>query len=118
MPMSFVKKTLCRSFCVGILFLLPSLLSAQTTPAATDPGPRPTGNQVKNHSGVKFSNTVVDSAQPTDGTNAGAGNVLASTLVGTGSSQVNFGAFWGQALTVFGTSATVNGATGTILGLG
>ncbi|HEY6349517.1 MAG TPA: di-heme oxidoredictase family protein [Candidatus Angelobacter sp.] len=115
-----------------VLLLCAGVLQAQNgggcnsnsgcTPTAVDPGPRPTGNQVKNHNGVKFTNVVADSAQPTDGVNAGAGNVLANTLVGTGANQVNFGAFWGQALSVFGTTATVNGAasgtSGTILGLG
>jgi CxxC motif-containing protein (DUF1111 family) len=91
-------------------------------PCSVDPGPRPTGNQVKNHVGAKFGNTVGATAQPSDGVNGGAGNVLANSIVGTGSNAVNFGAFWGQSLTVFGTTATVNGAAngtvGTILGLG
>jgi CxxC motif-containing protein (DUF1111 family) len=89
---------------------------------AVDPGPRATGNQVKNHPGPKFNNTVGASAQPTDGVNGGAGNLLANSIVGTGNNAVNFGPFWSDALAVFGTPATVNGAangsSGTILGLG
>jgi CxxC motif-containing protein (DUF1111 family) len=91
-------------------------------PIVLDPGVRPTGNQVKNRTSVKFNTVVPASAQPSDGVNGGAGNVLAGAIVGTGSNAVNFGAFWGQALTVFGITATVNGApngtSGTILGLG
>jgi CxxC motif-containing protein (DUF1111 family) len=120
------SKTLLLLTFSAALLLNAGTLQAQNgcanSPCAVDPGPRPTGNQLKNHNGVKFNNSVPASAQPGDGVNAGAGNALANTLVGTGGNQVNFGAFWGQSLTVFGTPATVNGAangaSGTILGLG
>jgi CxxC motif-containing protein (DUF1111 family) len=89
---------------------------------AVDPGPRPTGNQIKNHPGPKFNNTVGASAQPSDGVNGGAGNLLGGSVVGTGSNQVSFGPFWSNALAAFGTTATVNGAangsSGTISGMG
>jgi CxxC motif-containing protein (DUF1111 family) len=87
-----------------------------------DPGPRPVGNQTASFSGVvdDFAGLkvpILDSVQPTDGINAGAGHPLG----GLATAQTKF---WGDALVPFGQLATVMGetdpATGnpTILGLG
>jgi CxxC motif-containing protein (DUF1111 family) len=114
------KAVVRLGLCITLL-LSAGILQAQnggcggSTPCAVDPGPRPTGNQTKSHTGVKFNNTVLASAQPTDGVNGGAGNVVGSSG--------NQGGFWGQGLTVFAVQATVLGEPNplnnpTILGLG
>ena len=89
-----------------------------------DPGPRPAGNKViisvkgpALTSGQTFLTTPVnDIAQPTDGTNEGAGQVLGNSGA--------FTAFWFRALAIFGDLASANGSTDpatqnpTLFGLG
>lgn len=110
------------------LFASPALAQIVFQPpnaiSATDPGPRPIGNQstlfagvVNNFAGLPM--PIVDTRQPSDGTpgNLGAG----LQLKGLTAAQVRF---WNDSLVPFGQQVTVNGAVDpntnnpTIIGLG
>jgi CxxC motif-containing protein (DUF1111 family) len=86
-------------------------------PRASDPGPRPVGNQSIAVKGAILNSGIVDTIQPKDASGNGAGRQL-------GVLTPDQTAFWFASLAVFGQQATVDGSSDpgtnnpTILGLG
>jgi CxxC motif-containing protein (DUF1111 family) len=77
--------------------------------SASDPGPRPTGNQSIAVKGAILSRGIVDTIQPKDADGNGAGRQLAKLTP-------DQTAFWFAALAVFGQQATVDGASDPVTG--
>jgi CxxC motif-containing protein (DUF1111 family) len=73
-------------------------------PRASDPGPRPVGNQSIAVKGAILNKGIVDTIQPKDADGNGAGHQLAKLTP-------DQTAFWFASLAVFGEQATVDGAS-------
>jgi CxxC motif-containing protein (DUF1111 family) len=73
-------------------------------PGASDPGPRPVGNQSIAVKGAILNKGIVDTIQPKDADGNGAGRQLAKLTP-------DQTAFWFASLAVFGEQATVDGAS-------
>src|SRR6266849_76034 len=101
---SYYRNVVCCLVLASLMLFAASLQAQVVTTIPSDPGPRPAGNATGcPNPGAKFPSTPCsDNIQPADAFgNDGAGNVVANGGTLT--------PFWFQALSVFGTTASVNG---------